>query len=210
MAESGDKVGRRDVLGGFALFALVVGVPFAAVQFSDLGDEHQPSDRQQALVADVADLVIPSTTTPGAGELGVGEFVILALAHGLSGTGAPMASGTITPALRPFVRRDGSLQYLDWLEHTLNAAANGDFLRQDRDQRSKMLASLDSAAMARGADWSPWVAIKGLILTGYYTTETGGSRELRYELVPGRFDPDLPIEPGHRAWSSDWTAVEFG
>lgn len=210
MPDIGGKIGRREVLGGAALFALVVGVPFAAVQLSDLEGDHRPSDRQRELVAEVADLVIPRTTTPGARALGVGDFVILALAHGLSGTGVPMASGAITPALRPFVRRDGSLRYLDWLEKTLDAAANGDFMRQPLAERTKLLAALDAAALAQGAAWSPWVAIKGLILTGYYTTETGGSRELRYELVPGRFDPDLPIDAGHRAWSSDWTAVEFG
>jgi len=52
--------------------------------------------------------------------------------------------------------------------------------------------------------------VKGLILTGYYTSEVGGARELRYELVPGRYDPKVPITPETRAWSSDWTAVDFG
>lgn len=189
---------------------LVAKCPFATVKLSDLGEDHQPSDRQREIVAEVADLVIPRTTTPGAREVGVGDFVILALAHGLSGTAAPMASGAITPALRPFVRRDGSLRYLDWLERSLDAAANGDFLRRSRAERSKLLAALDTVAMGHGAAWSPWVAIKGLILTGYYTSQPGGSRELRYELVPGRFDPNLPIKPGDWAWSSDWTAVEFG
>lgn len=210
MADNGGKVGRREVLGGAALFALVVGVPFAAVQLSDLGDDNRPSDRQREMMAVVADIVIPRSTTPGARDVGVGDFVILALAHGLSGTGLPMASGAITPALRPFVRRNETLNYVHWLETTLDAAAAGDFMSQNPAGRSKILAALDQAAMGHGAAWSPWVAIKGLILTGYYTSEAGGARELRYELVPGRFDPDLPIEPGHRAWSSDWTAVEFG
>lgn len=210
MTVSGGKVGRREVLGGAALFALVVGVPFAAVRFSDLASDERPSDRQRELMTEVADLVIPRTTTPGARDVGVGDFVLLALDHGLSGTGAPMASGAITPALRPFVRRDGSLRHLEWLEATLDAAAEGNFMGQKRAERSRILAALDNEAMGQGAQWSPWVAIKGLILTGYYTSQAGGSRELRYELVPGRFDPDLPIEADHRAWSSDWTAVEFG
>ena len=210
MPDIGGKFGRREVLGGAALFALVIGVPLAAVQLSDLEDDHRPSDRQRELAAEVADLVIPRTTTPGGRDVGVGDFVVLALAHGLSGTRAPLAGEAITGELRPFVRRDGTLRYLEWLESTLDGAAKGNFMGQDQSSRSKILAALDKDAMAHGARWSPWVAIKGLILTGYYTTQTGGSHELRYELVPGRFDPDLPIEAGHRAWSSDWTAVEFG
>ena len=73
-----------------------------------------------------------------------------------------------------------------------------------------MLAKLDGEAFAEGAQDHPWKVIKGLILTGYYTSEVGGSKELRYELVPGRWDPDLPLKPTDRAFSSDWTAVDFG
>ena len=202
--------GRRDFLGAAALLALCVGVPVAAVRLSKLDEDDEPSERARAMMAEVAELVIPRTDTPGAREVGTGDFVILALAHGLSGTRAPVASGAITPALNPFMRRDGSLRYLPWLERKLDQAANGDFLKRTPAERSDILGKIDAAAMARGAPWSPWVAIKGLILTGYYTSQTGASSELRYELVPGRFDPDLPLRPGDRAWSSDWTAVEFG
>lgn len=198
------------MLGGAALFALVIGVPVAVVRLSTLDEGEAPSGRQQALASEVAELVIPRTDTPGGRDTGVGDFLILALAHGLSGTREPMASGIVTPALSSFARRDGSLRHLDWLEDTLDRAARGDFLRRPIEERLKVLSALDGAAMARGALWSPWVAIKGLILTGYYTSEAGGSRELRYELVPGRFDPDIPLKHGDRAWSSDWSAVEFG
>lgn len=202
--------GRRDFLGGAALLALCVGVPVATVSLSKLDDSEAPTDRQRELMAEVADLVIPRNDTPGARDVGTGDFVILALAHGLSGTRAPVASGTTTPAFTPFLRRDGSLQHMAWLEQALDRAGNGDFLRRTAAERAAILGAIDAAAMARGAPWSPWVAIKGLILTGYYTSEAGGSRELQYQLVPGRFDPDLPLLPSDRAWSSDWTAVEFG
>jgi hypothetical protein len=51
---------------------------------------------------------------------------------------------------------------------------------------------------------------QGLILTGYYSSEAGASKELQYNLIPGRWDADIPLKPGDRAYSSDWTAVEFG
>ncbi len=202
--------GRRDFLGAAALLALCVGVPVAGVRLSELDEDDAPSERARAMMAEVAELVIPRTDTPGARDVGTGDFVILALAHGLSGTRAPVASGAITPALSAFTRRDGSLRYLPWLERRLDQAANGDFCKRTPAEGSDILAKIDAEAMVRGAPWSPWVAIKGLILTGYYTSQIGASRELRYELVPGRFDPDLPLRPGDRAWSSDWTAVEFG
>lgn len=201
---------RREFTAGAALLALALGIPVAGVKLTDLDAADLPSDRQRRLIAEVSDLVIPRTDTPGARDVGVGDFVVLALAHGLSATRAPMASGMVTAALEPFRRRDGSLRYLPWLEHALDRVAGGDFLRHDIAERRRLLSALDAEAFAQGAAPSPWTTLKGLILTGYYTSEPGGSQELRYELVPGKWEPDIPLTPEMRAFSSDWTAVDFG
>lgn len=204
---------RRDFIGATALLALAIGVPVAAVRLTHLDAEDAPSDRQRMVMKDVSQLVIPRTGTPGAGETGAGDFAILALAHGLDGTRKPMASGA-TPAFGPsverFLRNDGSLRHVAWLERILDDRAGGDFLGRPFAERGRLLAALDAEAFAEGAGEHPWKAIKGLILTGYYTGEVGGSQELQYVHVPGRFDPDLPLTPGFRAISSDWTAVDFG
>lgn len=204
---------RRDLVGAAGLLALVIGVPTATVLLStheahDAGEA--PSDRQRKLIAAVSEHVLPTTATPGAGAAGVGDFVILALAHGLDGSRAPAASAATAYSVEGTSRPDGSLRYLDWLERTLDKAATGDWLGKPPATRAKLLAALDAAAFAQGADAHPWRKLKGLILTGYYTSEIGGSRELAYELTPGRFDPVIPLKPGARAYSSDWTAVDFG
>ena len=36
-------------------------------------------------------------------------------------------------------------------------------------------------------------------MVGYYTSEAGASKELIYDLVPGRFDPDIPVTAATRA-----------
>ncbi len=97
-----------------------------------------------------------------------------------------------------------------WLEAALDKRAGGDFLKQGAAERSQTLAALDAEAYAEGVKDHPWRTVKALILMGYYTSEVGGSQELRFELVPGRYDPDLPVTPETRAFSSDWTAVDFG
>lgn len=201
---------RREFLGAASLVALALGIPAAAVRLTDLEADDAPTARQLRLMDEVSGLVIPRTDTPGAKDVGVGAFVVLALAHGLAGTRAPMAAETVTPALAPFQRRDASLRYLNWLEHVLDRAAGGDFLRHEAERQAAMLTALDAEAFAEGAAFSPWKAIKGLILTGYYTSEAGGSQELRYELVPGRWDWNIAKTPDMRAFSSDWTAVDFG
>jgi len=201
---------RRDFLRGAALLALAIGVPVAGVSLSDLDASEAPTDRQREMMRRVSQAVLPATDTPGAGDVGVGDFVILALAHGLDGTREPAGSAEIPWAVPQYQRRDGSVRYVDWLEGTLSRMGNGDFLRRDDAGLHDLVARIDAEAFAEGADAHPWRAIKGLILLGYYTSEVGGSQELRFELTPGRFDPALPMGPNTRAWSSDWTAVEFG
>ncbi|WP_343528832.1 gluconate 2-dehydrogenase subunit 3 family protein [Sphingomonas sp.] len=208
MADTG--LARREILGGAALFAMAVGIPVAAVRWTDTAEV--VTDRQRALLRDVAQRVLPRTTTPGAGEIGAHEFVILALAHGVDGTRAPAAGAALPATITRHQRRDGTIDYLDWLEWQLDAATRGDYLAVTPARREAAVAAIDKAAFvdaAPDAVESPWRKLKGLILTAYYTSEIGGSRELQYELVPGRWDADIPYIPGSRAWSSDWTAVEF-
>lgn len=210
--QAGDGWNRRDFISGSALLALALGLPIAAIELSNLDADDEPSERQRQLMREVSQIVLPRTGTPGAGDVGVGDFVILALAHGLEGTRVPGA-GEGMPQLARYARDDGSLRYVDWLENELDHRSKGDFLRLATPDRAATLAALDAAAYPPGPPPehpSPWRKIKALILTGYYTTETGGAQELRYELTPGRWDPDVPLRPGDRAWSSDWTAVEFG
>ena len=99
-AETGWK--RREFLGAAALLAAVVGVPAATVKLSALDEDEAPSDRQRALLREVSQLVLPRTSTPGAGEVGTGDFVALALAHGLEGSRKRTGSCGLRPAaVRP-------------------------------------------------------------------------------------------------------------
>lgn len=124
MADTG--LARREILGGAALFAMAVGIPAAAVRWTDTAEV--VTDRQRALLRDVAQRVLPRTTTPGAGEIGAHDFVILALAHGLDGTRAPAAGAALPATITRHQRRDGTLDYLDWLEWQLDAGTHGDYL----------------------------------------------------------------------------------
>lgn len=197
-------ISRREMLAGAAIFTMVSGLPAPLLAASN-----GPSPAIALLLKTVSQIVIPRSDTPGAGDVGVGAFVSLALAHGLEGTGEPLAN---PPAGWP-MRADGRLHYDLWLDQELNRRAGGPFLNKTPAQQAAILRQLDTEAFPPGpppAAPSPWAAIKALILTGYYSSEAGASRELQYNLIPGRWDADIALKPGDRAFSSDWTAVEFG
>jgi len=194
---------RRSFLAAAALVALQSAAPGGGTVLARLDPNEAPSPRRRKLMRMVADHVIPASDTPGAGAVGAGDFVLVALAHGLEGTRRPPAAN---PALAPFLRADRSLDHAAWLEAKLGPK----WLTQPSARRHEQLAALDAAAYGNDPAAAPWRAIKGLILTGYYTSEIGGSKELHYEPVPGRFDPKVPVTAETRAYSSDWTAVDFG
>ncbi len=201
---------RRGLIGGAALAAVAIGVPGGYYLLRRLDPADAPTDRQRALMRIVAEHVLPRTTTPGAGDTGTGDFVLVALAHGLEGTRRPVDTSKSPAPVSGFLRTDGSLRHVEWLAHDLDDRAGGDWAAQAPATRAKTLAALDAAAFGEGADGHPWRQIKALVLTGYYTSQAGASQELQYELTPGRFDPKIPLLPGACAWSSDWTAVDFG
>jgi len=201
---------RRDFLGAAALVALAAGLPSAAVVLDGTSGADAPSARQRQVMAEVAERVIPATDTPGGAATGTGDFVLLALAHGLEDSRAPVSAEAVTADLRSHLRNDGSLDYAAWLERTLDQAAGGDWLGWPVDNRQAALVELDAVAFGQGNDAHPWRKVKALILTGYYTSEAGGSQELAYAPVPGRWDPAVPVTPGMRAYSNDWTGVDFG
>jgi hypothetical protein len=183
-------IGRRALLHNTALFAAASSI-WGCMKSGEIG---ALTDPQLKILTAASEIVIPKTETAGAIEAGVPAFVALALKHGLDGTLDPKTPGA--PA---------GNDYGAWLEQALGS----DFATSSAPAQLAKLTAIDAPAFKPGAP-TPWTILKGLILSGYYTSEAGASQELQYQLVPGRWDPDVPLKPGDRAWSSDWTAAEFG
>lgn len=143
-------------------------------------------------LSSIADLVIPATATPGAAQVGVPSFVLSALQHGLQGaeTGLP-----------------------ERLQQAINKYVAGDFLTLSPEQQHRTLAEIDAKVFANDptlpAALAEWRKLKALIVIGYYSSEVGSTQELRYQLIPGRFEPDVKLDRDRRGWSSDWTGVKY-
>jgi hypothetical protein len=176
---------RREFLANSAAMSSAAAIWAALRTAGAVAGPLQPAD--DPLFACVCDLVIPATDTPGAREVGVAGFMTLALAKGLAGS-------------KPSDRAD--------LETLLNATSSGtSFLLLSANRQREVLVGVDQSAYAERG--SLWARMKSLILMGYYTSEPGATQELYYQLVPGRYDPDVLEKPGDRASSNDWTGQRF-
>jgi hypothetical protein len=195
MRESTSLTRRALLLQGMAAAAGLTAAP--ASLWASLAEDVDAGARAapNPLLDWLCDAVIPETDTPGAVAAGVPAFVGLAVAHGL---------------------RDAGEDTVAAFGAALDTLAGGNFLALPVPGRLELLADVDRRTMTRQPDATlppglqRWPALKALIVIGYYTSEAGSTEELRYQLAPGRLDPDVPLEPGERAWSNDWTAVKYG
>jgi hypothetical protein len=136
---------------------------------------------QLALVAALADRLLPRTDTPGALDVGVPAFVDRL--HGA------FLSTEERAAL------DAALVYF---EVTAQARHGHAFAGLDAAQQD---AVLTSTAAATGAEREHFLRIRELTIVGYFTSEIVGKEVLHFEPVPGRYQPCIPIaDVGGAAW----------
>lgn len=150
------------------------------------------SDEDVALLDEIAETILPETSTPGAKAAGVGPFM------------AMMVVDTYH-ANEQRIFREG-LHAIDRRCDEMHGAA---FMAATPDQRLALLKVLDAEQLRhmhaiRDQDDSPahyFRMLKELALLGYFTSEIGYTQAMRYAETPGRFDPCVPHEQGEKAWA---------
>ena len=144
-----------------------------------------------ALLDEIADTILPETSTPGAKAAKTGAFMAL-------------SATDVYTAENQSIFRTG----LRKVDEACTAAHGLPFIAATPAQRLTVLETLDreqKAAMdARKSSEEPrhyFRLMKELALLGYFTSEIGCTKALRYVESPGRFDPCAPHQPGDRSWA---------
>ncbi len=138
-----------------------------------------------ALLAELAEVIIPTTDTPGAKEAGVAEFIEKIVAD--------------------CFRKDKALEFQAGLKNfdELSAKQLGvNFV--DADSDDKMKATLAAAQRAKNhltKNDEFLLTMKSLTVAGYFTSEIGCTQALRYDMAPGKYVVDYPYKKGDKAWA---------
>ena len=206
---------RRDAIGRVALImgGAVIGAEFfisgcksTATQVSDLFDADHI-----AFLNEVADTILPTTTaSPGAKAAGVGQFI------------AVMVRDCYTPA-----DQKTFMEGLGKLDDASQKQFSNKFLSLTPQQRTDVLIAADKDQKDFTAqqdkileadyikhkddpkhEWPDmpnhyFRMIKELTLLGYFTSEVGATKALRYMETPGHYDGCLPYKKGDKAWALD-------
>jgi hypothetical protein len=81
------------------------------------------------------------------------------------------------------------------------------FMKITPEQRKELLTELDKEqkdyAKSKKKEDEPhyFTQMKQLTLLGFFTSEPGATKALRYVAVPGRFDACVPYKKGDKAWA---------
>ena len=145
-----------------------------------------------AYLDEIAETILPATDTPGAKDAKVGEFM--------------------TRIVKDCYTEQDQKVFLDGMQ-ALNEASkkkNGkSFMESTPGQRHDLLVDLDKEQkeyMDKKKKDDPshyFRMMKELTLWGYFTSEPGATKALRYVAVPGKYQGCVDYKKGDKAWATN-------
>ncbi|WP_212003430.1 gluconate 2-dehydrogenase subunit 3 family protein [Chitinophaga sp. HK235] len=146
----------------------------------------------KALLAEIAETIIPTTSTPGAKAAKVDEFIVV--------------------MMNDCYKKSDQDIFLEGLKK-IDAASQQKFKKNFMDitpeQRTELLTQIDKERVdynkrkdkKEGDPTHYFQYLKELTLLGYFTSKEGATQALRYVPVPGKYEGCIPYKKGDKAWA---------
>jgi hypothetical protein len=135
------------------------------------------------MVGIIAERILPKTETPGALDAGVPAF--------------------IDAIYGKYLNTDEKVMFTAGLDNVAASALTihrKSFVQLTVSEQDELLRSV--AVASQPLPKSFFLLIKELTVIGYFTSELVGKSVLKYDPVPGRFDPCIPLaEVGNAQWT---------
>lgn len=140
---------------------------------------------------ELAETILPATSTPGAKAADVGSFIPVMIRD-------------------CYTQEDQQifLQGIADIEKQSKERFGSEFLKLSAEQRTELLTDIDKAhkeyqsGKEKEAPNHYFRYMKELTLLGFFTSEVGATKALRYVAVPGKYDGCMPYKKGDRAWAT--------
>ena len=145
-----------------------------------------------AFLDEVGETILPATaSSPGAKEAKIGEFM-----------------KTIVTDCYEEKDQKVFATAVDKINDAAKKKYSKGFLELAADEKHDLLVDLDKEAKEYGKtkkEGDPnhyFSQVKQLTLWGYFTSEPGATKALRYVAVPGRYEGCVPYKKGDKAWAT--------
>jgi len=190
---------RVSFLTGAALSPSIISAVLSGCKFGDGGENWTPkivTPEQNKLITTITELIIPETDTPGAKAAGVNQFIDLMLADWYTPAERNhFMKGLVDVDGRALVNHSST-----FIECTIEKQTN---ILEELEKESLALLDNNETQVDQYNELKPFFGqIKELTLTGYYTSEIGASKELKYSTASNNYYGCVPLEEIGRAWSN--------
>jgi len=163
---------------------------------------------QRDLVAEIAEHIIPRTSTPGAKDAGVGPFIELMLKDCYKAQeqqnfleGLADADAKAMKAHGKSFLATSSAEQVALLKSIEKETI--EMMKNANVQQVKVGDNVDKEVVSgkklKGTPF--WRLMKELTLFGYFTSEQGATKALDYVPIPGRYEGCIPLKPGQKAYA---------
>jgi gluconate 2-dehydrogenase gamma chain len=157
------------------------------------------NEAQAALIGDIAEIILPKTTTPGAKDAGVPQFIDTLVYETYSQEDKDKFLASLKGFNEASVKSHGS----DF--NDLSDEKKKEFVKAQHD-----LAFNQPVEGGSGNWWDsgskqekPFVLqVKELTLLGFFTSEPGATQVLQYNQVPGPFKGCVPLSEVGKTWAT--------
>lgn len=150
------------------------------------------SVEDQAFLDEVADTILPTTEkSPGAKAAATGPFIAL------------MVTDCYTPSDQAIFRAG-----MGMIDEACKTAHQVGFMQATPEQRLAVVQALDLEQHSFQKTKKPsdpthhFRMMKELTLLGFFTSEIGYTKAMRYKETPGDFQPCVPYVKGETTWAS--------
>ena len=140
---------------------------------------------------EVAETILPATSSPGAKEAKVGDFMTVVVKDCYAGKDQT-------------IFKEGMKK----LQEACKKSYGKNFMEATPEQRHDLLVALDKEQKEYQDKKKPedpthyFRMMKELTLWGYFTSEIGATKALRYVAVPGKYEGCIPYKKGDKAWAT--------
>jgi hypothetical protein len=140
---------------------------------------------------EVAETILPATSTPGAKAAKVGDFMTV-----------------IVKDCYEEKDKQVFLKGMQQLQDACKKSCGKAFMEATSEQRHELLVTLDKEQKEyqekkKSEDPSHYFRMmKELTLWGFFSSEIGATQALRYVAIPGRYEGCIPYKKGDKAWAT--------
>lgn len=188
---------RRNAIKGVVAFSFIGIISGSLYEWFTLNSKIDINllQKKKQLIADLAEVIIPRTNTPGAKDVKVEEFILKTIINCTEVRGQNIFVNGLSDV------EDYSKKQFGKSFHNCNLTEQTRILSHF-EAKSHGFNSTISKIEGKFIGKPFFTQLKELTVVGYFTSQPGATDALAYDYIPGRYDGCIKLTPNQKSWAT--------